>query len=130
MPADPRPWHSCRMAKVRVTIVFGPGARVGHGKAKLLEAIRDTGSISAAARDMGMSYKRALAVARQHQPGFHQTCGFGSAGQSGGGGARLTSFGMDVLERYTKIADRSATLAIDDIAVLAEHACPEADPKI
>jgi len=34
------------------------GARIGPGKAKLLESIRDTGSISAAVRDMGMSYKR------------------------------------------------------------------------
>ena len=47
------------MARVRVSIVFGSGARIGPGKAKLLESIRDTGSISAAARDMGMSYKRA-----------------------------------------------------------------------
>jgi molybdate transport system regulatory protein len=44
---------------VRVSIVFESGARIGPGKAKLLESIRDTGSISAAARDMGMSYKRA-----------------------------------------------------------------------
>src|SRR5580700_2830835 len=47
------------MAQVRVSIVFESGARIGPGKAKLLESIRDTGSISAAARDMGMSYKRA-----------------------------------------------------------------------
>ena len=47
------------MARLRVSIVFGSGARIGPGKAKLLESIRDTGSISAAARDMGMSYKRA-----------------------------------------------------------------------
>jgi len=38
---------------------FESGARIGPGKAALLESIRDTGSISAAARDMGMSYKRA-----------------------------------------------------------------------
>jgi molybdate transport system regulatory protein len=47
------------MARVRVSIVFESGARIGPGKAKLLESIRDTGSISAAAREMGMSYKRA-----------------------------------------------------------------------
>ena len=49
----------CGMARVRVSIVFESGGRIGPGKAKLLESIRDTGSISAAARDMGMSYKRA-----------------------------------------------------------------------
>jgi len=47
------------MARLRVSIVFDSGARIGPGKAKLLESIRDTGSISAAAREMGMSYKRA-----------------------------------------------------------------------
>jgi hypothetical protein len=47
------------MARVRVSIIFETGARIGPGKAQLLASIRDTGSISAAARDMGMSYKRA-----------------------------------------------------------------------
>jgi hypothetical protein len=44
------------MARLRVGIVFESGARIGPGKVKLLESIRDTGSISAAAREMGMSY--------------------------------------------------------------------------
>jgi hypothetical protein len=56
---NPRAWHSADMARIRISIVFESGARIGPGKAKLLESIRDTGSISAAARDMGMSYKRA-----------------------------------------------------------------------
>jgi hypothetical protein len=47
------------MAHLRVSIVFQSGARIGPGKARLLESIRNTGSISAAAREMGMSYKRA-----------------------------------------------------------------------
>jgi molybdate transport system regulatory protein len=38
---------------------FGPGRAIGHGKIGLLEAIRDYGSISAAGRSMGMSYRRA-----------------------------------------------------------------------
>ena len=45
--------------KVLSGIVLESGARIGPGKAKLLESIRDTGSISAAAREMGISYKRA-----------------------------------------------------------------------
>jgi hypothetical protein len=55
-------WQSAGMVRVRISIVFESGARIGPGKAKLLESIRDTGSISAAARDMGMSYKRAWAL--------------------------------------------------------------------
>jgi len=44
---------------LRVNIVFESGARIGPGEARLLASIPYTGSISAAARDMGMSYKRA-----------------------------------------------------------------------
>jgi molybdenum-dependent DNA-binding transcriptional regulator ModE len=53
------------MARVRVSIVFESGARIGPGKVKLLESIRDTGSISAAARDMGMSYLRSRRLCHQ-----------------------------------------------------------------
>jgi Bacterial regulatory helix-turn-helix protein, lysR family len=66
--AGPSVWHSGRMAKVRVSIVFKSGARIGPGKAALLESIRDTGSISAAAREMGMSYKRAWLLLDRRSP--------------------------------------------------------------
>jgi len=49
----------CAMARLRVSIVFESGARIGPGKARLLESIRKTDSISGAAREMGMSYRRA-----------------------------------------------------------------------
>ncbi len=49
----------CRHGAGEDQHLFEAGARIGPGKAALLESIRDTGSISAAARDMGMSYKRA-----------------------------------------------------------------------
>ena len=60
MAEDPRPLQSVAVARVRVSIVFESGARIGPGKAKLLESIRDTGSISAAARDMGCRATRDL----------------------------------------------------------------------
>jgi molybdate transport system regulatory protein len=47
------------MAHFQLTFVMDSGARIGPGKAALLESIRETGSISAAARTMGMDYKRA-----------------------------------------------------------------------
>ena len=47
------------MPRLKVTIIFESGARIGPGKVMLLQSIRNTGSISAAARDMRMSYKRA-----------------------------------------------------------------------
>jgi molybdenum-dependent DNA-binding transcriptional regulator ModE len=60
------------MARVRVSIVFESGERIGRGKAGLLESIRDTGSISATARDiMGMSYT-GVGAARSHQLSLHR----------------------------------------------------------
>ena len=47
------------MARIKLSIVLGSGARFGPGKGALLESILDTGSISAAARAMGMSDKGA-----------------------------------------------------------------------
>ena len=44
---------------LRIRVVLGPGVMIGPGKADLLEGIRETGSIAAAGRRMGMSYKRA-----------------------------------------------------------------------
>jgi molybdate transport system regulatory protein len=123
-------WHSTGMARVRVSIVFESGARIGPGKARLLESIRDTGSISAAARDMGMSYKRAWMLLDSINQTFTEPVTTAAPGGAGGGGAVLTAFGAEVLERYRRIQDRAAETAADDVAALARRAQPEAGPKI
>ncbi len=118
------------MAGVRVSIVFESGARIGPGKARLLESIRDTGSISAAARDMGMSYKRAWLLLDSMNQTFTEPVTTAAPGGAGGGGAALTTFGAEVLERYRRIQERAEATAGDDIAALARRARPEAGPKI
>jgi molybdate transport system regulatory protein len=84
------------MARLRVSIVFESGARIGPGKAKLLESIRDTGSISAAAREMGMSYKRAWLLLDSMNQAFTELVVTAAPGGAGGGGATLTAFGAEV----------------------------------
>ena len=118
------------MARLRVSIVFDSGARIGPGKAKLLESIRDTCSISAAARGMGMSYKRAWVLLDSINRAFTEPVVTAAAGGAGGGGASLTPFGAEVLERYNRILDHAATNAVDDLASLARRACPNAGPKV
>ena len=118
------------MARVRISIVFESGARIGPGKAKLLESIRDTGSISAAARDMGMSYKRAWLLLDSINQAFTEPVVTAAPGGSGGGGATLTPFGVEVLDHYRRIHDRAAASAVDDLSALARRARPEAGPKI
>src|SRR6476469_7051635 len=111
-------WHSAGMARVRISIVFESGARIGPGKAKLLESIRDTGSISAAARDMNMSYKRAWLLLDSINQAFTEPVVSAAPGGRGGVGAILTAFGVEVLERYNRIVDQAATNAVDDLAAL------------
>jgi len=118
------------MARVRISIVFESGARIGPGKAKLLESIRDTGSISAAARDMGMSYKRAWVLLDSINQAFTEPVVKAASGGPGGGGATLTPFGAEVLERYRRIHERAAAIAGDDLTALKRHARPDAGPKV
>ena len=110
--------------------MFESGARIGHGKARLLGSIRDTGSISAAARDMGMSYKRAWVLLDSINQAFTEPVVSAAPGGAGGGGAKLTPFGEEVLKRYRKIAERAAGFAIDDLAVLGERAREDVGPKV
>jgi molybdate transport system regulatory protein len=118
------------MARIRLSIVFESGARIGPGKATLLESIRDTGSISAAARDMGMSYKRAWLLLDSMNQAFIEPVVTAAPGGAGGGGASLTPFGAEVLDRYRRIYDRAAAVAVDDLTALGRRARPEAGPKI
>src|SRR5208282_3328233 len=119
---EPRAWHSAGMARLRVSIVFESGARIGPGKAKLLESIRNTGSISAAARSMGMSYKRAWLLLDSMNQAFTEPVVTAAPGGTHGGGASLTAFGAEVLERYRRLEKTVAQLAGDDIAALGRRA--------
>jgi molybdate transport system regulatory protein len=124
------PCDSAGVARVRVSIVFESGARIGPGKAMLLQSIRDTGSISAAAREMGMSYKRAWLLLDSMNQAFTEAVVAAAPGGAGGGGATLTPFGAEVLERYRRIHDRAAAKAAEDLAALARRARPDAGAKI
>ena len=118
------------MPRLKVSIVFESGARIGPGKAALLASIRDTGSISAAARDMGLSYKRAWLLLDSMNRAFTEPVITAAPGGSKGGGASLTVFGGELLERYRHIENEAAALAREDIAALARRAQPDAGPRI
>jgi molybdate transport system regulatory protein len=73
---------------------------VGPGKIALLESIHRTGSLSQAARDLGMSYRRAWQLALSLNASFSQTVLLLTRGGRGGGGAQLTSVGRELVNRY------------------------------
>ena len=79
---------------------------------------------------MGMSYKRAWVLLDSINQAFTEPVVTAAPGGAGGGGANLTAFGAEVLERYRRIHDRAAAMAADDLAALAPRARPDAGPKI
>jgi molybdate transport system regulatory protein len=118
------------MPRVKISLIFESGARIGPGKARLLESVRETGSISAAARDMQMSYKRAWVLLDSMNRAFTEPLVVAAPGGAGGGGAGLTAFGAEVLERYRRLQTLADAHSAEDLTALARRARPEPTPKI
>lgn len=89
-------------------------AAMGPGKARLLEAIAQAGSISAAAREMGMSYRRAWMLVEEVNASFAEPLVVAAAGGKRGGGAEVTAAGLDIVRRFLDMeAKASAAIAPD-----------------
>jgi molybdate transport system regulatory protein len=91
---------------------------IGPGKADLLEFIRDTGSIAAAGRRLGMSYKRAWMLVEVLNGMFGSPVVVRVRGGPAHGGASLTPEGVRVLALYRRLADNAARAAAAEIAAL------------
>lgn len=99
-----------------------PGGRFGPGKAQLLRAIDDTGSISAAAKTMDMSYARAWSLIRDMNKIFDRKLVETFAGGHRRGGASLTKSGKQVLELYESIiagAEKAASTKLSRMVAIA-----------
>ncbi|GIK96524.1 MAG: ModE family transcriptional regulator [Alphaproteobacteria bacterium] len=99
----------------RLRILLGAAVAIGPGKADLLEAIDRCGSISAAARELGMSYRRAWQLADIMNRSFRERLVEAGTGGARGGGARLTPLGRDVLRRYRAMERKAAESVAADI---------------
>jgi molybdate transport system regulatory protein len=115
------------MARLTLRLDFGPGRAIGHGKIRLLEAVRDYGSISAAGRSMGMSYRRAWLLIDELNHIFKEPVIDAKHGGSGGGGAELTQFGHRVVERYRSIEAKAHPAAADLDALASATLKPPPD---
>jgi len=105
------------MTRLRLRILFG-SAMLGPGKAELLERIREAGSISAAGRAMGMSYKRAWSLVEEMNAAFAEPLVVSARGGAGGGGAQLTAAGEAVLTHYHAVEEAAATGGAAHLAAL------------
>lgn len=92
------------MARPRVQI--GEAIALGPGKIDLLRAIERERSISAAARAMGLTYKRAWLLIDSLNQGFGRPVVAATTGGRGGGGAALTPLGVELVARYAALEAR------------------------
>ncbi|WP_375263084.1 winged helix-turn-helix domain-containing protein [Palleronia sp.] len=95
----------------RLRIVFPGRGMVGPGKAELLQRIGETGSIAAAGRAMGMSYKRAWQLVETMNTTFSAPVVTSVRGGARGGGATLTATGVQVLAAYVAAVEAASAAA-------------------
>jgi molybdate transport system regulatory protein len=106
---------------VRFRVDFDNDRSIGVGKIELLEYIASTGSLSQAARDLGMSYRRAWLLLEDMKLSFDQPVVRSSTGGPNGGGATLTDFGKQLIARYRKLESEMQSLARTTLREIAAH---------
>ena len=102
----------------RLRLVLRQGVAFGPGKADLLDGIRDTGSIAAAGRALGMSYTRAWHLVESMNREFRAPLVARSKGGAARGGASLTVLGAEVLTRYRRIEAAAQRAIARELAAL------------
>lgn len=104
---------------LRLRLLFGDRLVFGPGKGELLARIAETGSIAAAGRAMGMSYKRAWALVEEMNASFRAPLVLSVRGGAGGGGAVLSEDGQAVLAAYRDLLAAVDTAAEPGVARIA-----------
>lgn len=105
-----------------IRVQFPNGERFGPGKARLLEAIDATGSISEAARTMAMSYRRAWLLVDSTNKLFGRPVVAAAQGGKQGGGASLTPFGRELIDEWRELRLIVERAAADDLRRFARWA--------
>ena len=95
-----------------------PGLRIGPGKVRLLEEIGRNGSISAAGRALGMSYRRAWELVEETNRALREPAVVTAKGGTHGGGAGLTATGKTVVRSYRALEDAARKASAAEIATL------------
>ena len=96
-------------------------AAMGPGKADLVERIGRTGSISAAAREMGMSYRRAWQLVESLNGTFREPVVTTAIGGRRGGGARVTRFGGRLVVLFRAMEEKASTAITADLRRFCGH---------
>lgn len=112
---------SC-LLKLKAQVVVGQSIAIGPGKADLLDAVMRTGSIAAAGRSLGLSYRRTRDMIDTLNACWREPLVMTTKGGRTGGGAALTPAGLQVLQQYRsleKALHRAAARHAQSLLVLA-----------
>ncbi|MDJ1160161.1 winged helix-turn-helix domain-containing protein [Chelatococcus sp. SYSU_G07232] len=112
------------MATLSIRIDLDPQGRLGPGKIALLEAVAAHGSISAAGRAMGMSYKRAWELVAALNGLFREPLVAAHMGGRRGGGASLTPLGQAIVAHYRALEAEAAAAVAEHMAAIQAAAAP------
>lgn len=104
--------------RIKLRLEYDSPLILGPGKAELLARIARLGSISAAAREMKMSYKRAWTLVEEMNQAFNDPVIDSARGGAGGGGARVTPTGERVLGHYRALESLLREAGADHLAAL------------
>ena len=102
----------------RLRVLRDDQIAMGPGKIDLLEAIAQTGSISAAARHFGMSYRRAWLLIDEMNRALRQPAVVTATGGNHGGGTVLTDVGRDIVRHYRSIEQTARLAAAEDLSLI------------
>ena len=103
-----------RYRGLTLRVLGGRRPAIGPGKAELIERIAETGSISAAARSMGMSYRRAWQLVEALNRACREPVVLTAIGGKRGGGAEVTPFGRKLVGLFRAMEGKaSAAIAAD-----------------
>lgn len=128
-PAAPAPAPRAQPGAVptvrfRMRVTVGDTIAIGPGKVALLEAVRDHGSITAAARSLGMSYRRAWLLLKEINDAMVAPAVASEHGGQHGGGSMLTPEGEAVIALYRAIERRAAEAGAAEIERLLSLLAP------
>lgn len=104
-----------RYRGLTLRILARGGAALGPGKAELVERIAETGSISAAARAMGMSYRRAWQLVEALNAACVEPVVITAVGGRRGGGAQVTGFGRELVRLYRGMESKASAAIGPDL---------------
>lgn len=102
----------------RLWLMKDGSSYLGEGRVALLKAIIEHGSISAAARSMSMSYKKAWEAIDAMNSLSEEPLVIRTTGGSGGGGTKVTEIGQEAIELYERVNNRCNQFLDDELKAI------------